>query len=342
MTKVYYSKITEYSEEKFSDVAKKLLRKIVDEKNIKLNKKLPLKVHFGEHGNTTYVKAKVFDGIIDYLEENSIEGVFLETNVLYRGRRTTKTDHLKLALEHGFTKLPLVIADGERGEAFNNIEINKKHFKSCKIGKEFENYNQMLVISHFKGHIAAGFGGAIKQLAMGCSSRGGKSDQHADTKPEIDTNKCIKCSMCSKECPVEAITINDEKQFIDKDICVGCVACMEICPKHAIKKDLFESKGELFIEKMTEYAYAACKDKEVIYITFAYDMTEYCDCWGQKMEKVTNDVGIFASIDPVAIDKACYDMVIKNGHDFGGTRQLSYGEEIGLGSTDYEIIEVDY
>ena len=131
MSKVYFKAIDSYSKtEKISDAASELLKLLLEDENLSLEKFIPLKVHFGEKGNNTYIKSENYVGIINYLKEKSIDSAFIETNVLYRGERTTKEKHLKLAKEHGFIELPIIIADGEHGEDFEEVEINKKNFKS--------------------------------------------------------------------------------------------------------------------------------------------------------------------------------------------------------------------
>ncbi len=304
-----------------------------------------MKVHFGEPGNITYVKSEYYDGIIDYLKEKDIKSSFMETSVVYGGQRYKKELHLKTAKKHGFTKLPVIIADGDYGEAFSEIEINKKHYKTCKVGKEFEKYNQILVISHFKGHTLAGFGGAIKQLSMGHAAKGGKLAMHMGIKPKIKNRKCVRCNLCKTVCPVTAITIG-KKSFIDKDKCVGCGACVAICPSKAISilslKGIFRAlfQGNTFREKLVEYAYAAQKGKHNIYLNFGMNVTKGCDCIGKPMKLIMDDFGIFVSTDPVAIDKVCYDIVKEKGKAFKGKEQFEYAEEIGLGSQKYELIEI--
>ncbi|MGK0467054.1 DUF362 domain-containing protein [Clostridium sp.] len=343
MRKVYFKAINSYNKtEEVSSAASELLKEVVKEENVSLEKFIPLKVHFGEKGNNTFIGAENFSGIINYLKESNIESAFIETNVLYRGERTTKEKHLKLAKEHGFTQMPVIIADGEHGEAFEEIEINKKNFEKCKIAKEIANKKQLIVISHFKGHILAGFGGAIKQLAMGCASRGGKLAQHANSIPRISYLKCKSCNACVKRCPENAITLG-KKAKIDKDKCVGCASCMAVCPYGAISNSWIGSISKSFKERLAEYAYAAAKDKNHIYITFAFNITRNCDCEGHNMKPIVDDVGVFASMDPVAIDKACLDIIDKNNGKIvfkRGRYTLDYAEKIGLGSKQYELVEI--
>jgi uncharacterized Fe-S center protein len=307
---------------------------------------VPLKVHFGEKGNTTYIKPENYNGIIDLLKEKKINSSFIETNVLYGGERNQKNTHIKLAKEHGFTKLPIIIADGECGEDYENIKISQKNFEYAMLGKEFSNYSQYIVLSHFKGHQLAGFGGAMKQLSMGFASRGGKLAMHMGVKPKIKQNKCVKCKLCMSKCSENAIIINEKQSIIDYNKCVGCGACVAICPHNAIT--IFSLKGVLnafsgivkgdFLEKLAEYALAAHK-KNNIYINFLMNITKGCDCEGHSMKPVVDDIGILISTDPVAIDKACYDLVKEKGKNFRGEKIFKYAQKIGLGSIDYNLIE---
>jgi len=345
MSNVYFKKVdSSTTPEEINSISRRLLDTVVKQENIALEKEVPMKVHFGEPGNVTYIGPGNYDGIIDYLEENGIKTSFMETSVLYGGQRYKKDLHLKTAEKHGFTRVPVIISDGDHGENYYEVEINKKHFDKCKLGKEFSNYSQLLVIAHFKGHTLAGFGGAIKQLAMGHASKGGKLAMHMGIKPKISNRKCTKCGLCQKNCAEDAITIV-EKSFIDHDKCVGCGACVAVCPSKAVTIMSLRGiatalKGNDFREKIAEYAYAAQKNRNNIYINFAMSITSGCDCVGKKMKTVTEDVGIFASTDPLAIDKACYDMVKENGKKFRGANTFDYAQEIGLGSAKYVLKEI--
>lgn len=344
MKKVFFKSIDSYMDtENISKTAAYLLDRIIKEEQISLEKYVPLKVHFGEKGNKTFIEPKNYNGIIEYLKTHNVKSSFIETNVLYEGERITKTKHMNLAKDHGFTQLPIVIADGEYGEDYELVEINKKVFKMCKIGKEIAKQKQLIVLSHFKGHVLAGFGGAIKQLAMGCASRGGKLDQHVNSIPKVNPFKCKSCNVCVKNCPENAILLSSKAKIV-KNKCIGCASCMAICPHKAISTNWLGALSGSFSERLAEYAFAAQKDKNNIYITFAFNITRGCDCEGHKMNPIVSDLGIFASTDPIAIDKACLDALDKRkgGKVFSrGIRTLEYGEKIGLGSLNYKLVEIN-
>jgi uncharacterized Fe-S center protein len=352
MTKVYFSKIDSYSKTKeIQNAVLELFKKIQTEnKIINFSKPIPIKVHFGEDKNITYIQPKNFETLISYLKKNSKSKkennvFYAETNVLYRGKRTTKDSHLALAKEHGFTQLPIQIADGEMGE--NYVEVNiedakPKHFKECKIGKVIFDSKQLIVLAHFKGHGLAGFGGALKQLSMGCAARGGKLAMHAQSKPIINPLECKKCHTCSKNCPVDACIIDNIVPHIDYSKCIGCAKCIAVCPYGAVKINWASTLPNDFYEKLAEYAYAAQKGKKVVYINFMFNITKECDCIGSPQKVIAKDIGVLASIDPVALDTACRDLLYKNEKKklFGGEHALEHAEKLGMGKQKYELIEL--
>lgn len=344
MSKVYFKAIDSYSKlDEIKAASVELLKTVITAEKIELEKEIPLKVHFGEKGNDAFIAPQYFDGIIDYLEQEKIKSEFIETNAIYSGARMLRHNHIELARAHGFTRLPVVIADGEMGEDFTEVAIDGKHFKSCKIAGRIASKKQIIVLSHFKGHMLAGFGGALKQLAMGCASRGGKLAQHIAAKPFIiPFFVCKKCKSCVKHCPADAIHIGFYS-WIDAKKCIGCAACMAVCKHKAIIPNIFRAQfSSKFREKIVEYALAAQKEKRNIYITYAFNLAKGCDCEGHKMKMVARDAGLFASVDPVAIDAACMDIIDKNeGRKiYGGRDALDYAEKIGLGSIKYELINL--
>ncbi|WP_242862633.1 DUF362 domain-containing protein [Clostridium colicanis] len=339
MSKVYFTKNSESDYDKLGKDALELLKKIVSETGHKFEKEVPIKVHFGEKGNKTFIPAKCYDEIINYLKENGVSPAYIESNVLYRGSRTTTELHIETAKAHGFTQIPIIIADGDIGTEYNEVEINKEYIKKCKIGKRYGEFKQFIVMSHFKGHVAAGFGGALKQLAMGFASRGGKMEQHSGISPVVDHEKCVSCGICMNKCNFGAIEISDAA-VIDESKCIGCAGCIAVCPQGAIENSW---GGANFLEKLAEYAYGASKDKDIIYITFVHNITKECDCVGEHMKPVAGNIGVLAGKDPVALDTACLDLVQKNSGKKlfeKGRTSLKHAEKIGLGSMEYELIEI--
>ena len=321
----------------------KFFKMIAEEIDAEEEKKIGIKIHFGERDNDTHVKPELLKDLPKYFKEP----VFVECNVLYRGNRLRKDDHIKQASEHGFDFIEIDILDGEMGEDYTEIEIDTKNTQKAKIGKGLKNYDNLISIAHFKGHIVSGFGGALKNIGMGLGSRGGKLDMHAGVSPKVDIENCIACGSCSEQCPADAIEVN-EYAVINEEICIGCAQCIAVCPEGVIKIPWGARKDDQFLEKIAEYTLACLKEKNWWHINFLTDITMKCDCVGSKQEPFMEDIGILFSKDPIAIDKASMDLVIeKNGsdpfkkHNKNSIHILKYGEEIGLGSIDYELIEID-
>ncbi len=326
-----------------------------------------IKIHFGEYGNDGYINPVFVRQVVDKVKTAGAKPFVTDTNTLYSGSRHNAVDHLTTAIEHGFdysvVRAPLIISDGLKSQSIAEVEIRQKHFKSVKIGSDIVAADSMIVMSHFKGHIVAGFGGAIKNLAMGCAPAAGKKDQHYPTSPHVVEAKCIACGKCVEICPVGAASIEGHSSKLDPTICISCGQCMEVCPEDAIDLN-WETDIPEFLEALTEYAYGAVKDKQerVGYINFLLNITPDCDCVPWSDAPIVPDIGILASKDPVALDQASYDLVnrqvgfkgssLQCNHEAGadkfkgawpkvdGTHQLKYGEKIGLGSRDYELVEI--
>ena len=328
------------------EAGRAVLQALLEYHQLSLELHLPLKLHFGEKGNCTYLKPEVYDPVIDLIESAGSSCCFSETSVLYGGERFSAVKHTALAHAHGFTRIPVEIADGENGEASVNVPVpGGKHFSSAAIAEKLALAPQVLVVSHFKGHILAGFGGALKQLSMGFASKGGKMAMHLTVKPRIKSRKCKKCRLCMTRCNEQAIEAG-EKFTINQDKCVGCGACFSICPHKAISVFSFSGLRNMlfgnryFREKLAEYAFASHVGKKNIYLTFAVDVAPGCDCEPRKMSSCIPDIGVFASLDPVALDAACFDAAVKAGKRFRGYEQLLYAGKLGVGSTNYRIIKI--
>ena len=355
MSKVYYCSL--YSDSKSRNLpnnVKKLFERAGFREFISENEQVAIKLHFGEKGNTTYMSPVAVRQVVDKVKEHGGKPFLTDTNTLYSGSRTNSVDHITTAIENGFAyavvNAPIIIADGLYSRNSVDVEINQKHFDKVKIGGEIYNSHSMIVMSHFKGHEMAGFGGALKNLAMGCASAPGKQMQHSDAKPGVDKDKCIGCSKCVKSCPVGAINIEENKAKINHEICYGCGECPTVCPTRAITIQ-WETDSDIFVEKMAEYAYGAISNKKdkVGFITFVMNVTPLCDCVPWSGRPISHDIGILASKDPVALDKACYDLVcaemkhdvFKHAHPgVNGMRVVDYAHEMGMGNKEYELIKV--
>jgi hypothetical protein len=325
-----------------------------------------IKLHFGERGNETYVKPDFVRQVAEKVKESGGCPFLTDTATLYVGSRKNAVGHLLTAIDHGFdlstAGAPLIIADGLLGGDYVEVEIGKKHLKTVKIAGGVAAADSMIVVSHFKGHGMAGFGGSIKNLGMGCAPPSGKADQHRASKPAVAEERCTGCGGCAAVCPESAAVLEGGKAWIDPEVCVGCGACLAACPEGAAGLDW--ENMPIFIERIVEYAFGAVMGKEgrVGFFNFVIDVTPDCDCLPWSGAPIVPDVGILASKDPVAIDAASLDLVngqegirgstLKSHHGRGedkfrgvwpeadGRLQIKYGEEIGLGSSRYRLIEV--
>lgn len=323
-----------------------------------------VKLHFGEKGNTAYINPIYVRQIINKINEKSVYPFITDTNTLYSGERNNSVKHIKTAIENGFAfsvvNAPIIIADGINGKNYIEETIELSHFKKVKIAGEIYNSNSMVVLSHFKGHEIAGFGGAIKNLAMGCAPQIGKKEQHSTLKPLTKPSRCTGCRQCEKVCSHNAIRV-EEKVKIDREKCTGCGECILACKNNAIKMN-WKTDTDEFLERMAEYAYGAVKNKKdkVAYINFIMNVTPLCDCCGWSGIPIVNDIGIAASFDPVALDQASYDLVnqqvgnkmsdLKGNYEpgedkFTGLNSeinaqhiMEYSEKIGLGTRKYNMI----
>ena len=341
MQNVYFKKITDYSDKQtINDFCFETLNKIIQSEGIELAKTVPLKVHFGEDESNTYIIPDNFLGVRRFLETLDKQSCYMDSNVLYKSRRSKEDTHKQLAMEHGFTDLEVIIADGDEDNPYTEVEINKKHFDKCRISTKYADYDNFIVLAHFKGHGLAGMGASIKQLAMGFAARGGKLHQHSESVPIISSGACVACGACISCCPVNAISVNDVA-IIDESKCIGCAKCTLKCPVNAINNS-WDSAN--FLEKLAEYAYAAQLNKKNIYINFAMNITEQCDCFDEKLPIIAPNIGIFISTDAVANDKATMDKYqeLTGNHNFDKVyKTLDYAEEVGLGSNSYNLIEED-
>jgi len=313
-----------------------------------------IKIHFGEEGNTGFVRPEYVRVVIDIIAQKQAIPFLADTNTLYKGGRTNSSDHLRLAYEHGFRPIALgaqvVIPDEAHKENVAVLEINQRFIKSAKIAKVFLEADAIIGVAHFKGHMMTGFGGALKNIGMGCAAREGKLAQHCDVSPLITIERCSGCGQCAEVCPTQAIFLKNQKAYIEAEKCIGCASCIAACAQNAIDVDWNEGAGSIQ-EKMVEYAKTVLgpKKNKVAFFNFAIKITKECDCLAKDDPRIAADIGIFASRDPVSIDKASFDLINKkSGRDIfreahperDGLKQLDYAAKLGLGSLDYELIDL--
>jgi uncharacterized protein len=354
-SKVYFVSV---SEADTIEITAKKLKKLVAESRVldflKAGDRAAVKIHFGEEGNTGFVRPEYARVVCEAISFKGAKPILSETNTLYKGKRTNSQEHMSLAAEHGFTRetvgAEIVIPDDSREENTIDIPINQKFISTAKLARFFAEADAIIGINHFKGHIMTGFGGALKNLGMGCASRVGKLMQHSDIAPIVYTKKCVGCRECEKVCPAGAIRMENKKAVIDGLKCIGCATCIAVCPNAAIDVP-WESGGSTMPEKMVEYTSAVMRGKKekCAFLNFCVKITKECDCLAKDDPRVSPDIGILASRDPVSIDKASFDLVTQAcGRDIfrelhperDSARQLVYADTLGLGNLDYELINL--
>jgi uncharacterized protein len=345
-------KVPVYFSEKFNaDKISRLFERALADTGGRIGKKdrIAVKLHFGEEGNTRFVSPENLRPILACLAKHNSNHFLTDANALYRGMRHNATDHLKIVQKHGFDKLglPVVIADGERGEEEIEIDIPGKIFPKVRIARHIAEAGALVVVSHFKGHMLFGFGGAIKNLGMGCGSRAGKLAMHAAVKPSINDN-CTVCGKCSEVCPADAILLSEDKATIDPDLCEGCATCIAVCEFDAVEIPWMALASSAVMERTAEYALGALSGKPCVCVTFINNLAKDCDCMADS-ELIGSDVGIVTSVDPVACEQAAFDLVrakhgdvdiFKKATRIDGTHLLGYAESIGLGRRDYELVRL--
>jgi uncharacterized protein len=325
---------------------------------IKEKDKIALKIHFGNSGHTNQIKPHYLKDLVKILQEKKSFPFLTDSNVLYRGERDETFSHLKIAYHNGFHKLniPILIAGGYDGDDKVTLKVNYKHFEKIHLVKEYTKIDGMVALTHFKGHRLPSVAGTIKNLGMGCAARTGKYAMHADITPQIDIEKCVGCGTCVKNCPADAISLKDKKAVIDRNLCIGCAQCVHTCPVNAIDVPWNDITPKSFQEKLVEYAagMAGMLQGNFCAVNFLTDIAALCDCESHPGEIMAPDIGVLVSKDPIAIDRASVDMIIeseckkcKKGVDnflmvrpeIDYTYQFKHGEELGAGTTDYQLIE---
>lgn len=333
-----------------------------------------LKVHFGERGNTAFVSPLFARRVVDRIKGAGAKPFLVDTNTLYSGMRKNAVDHLGTAIENGFdfavVGAPLVVGDGLTGKDHVSVPLSLKHFAEARVASALYHADALIALSHVKGHELTGFGGALKNIGMGAGCRGAKQAMHSDVLPVVTVETCTGCGKCIEWCPRDAISLAEMSKgasskirsaaVIDEEVCIGCGECTVTCPSGAIAVS-WKGESDTVQEKLVEYAYAVSKGKagRLGFLNFILNVSPDCDCLRWSDAAIVPDIGILASTDPVAIDKASVDL-INAAPGIGGTRltdpqaqdkvksltgidwtlQLDYAEQLGLGKQDYRLIRV--
>ena len=331
-----------------------------------------IKMHFGEMGNISFLRPNFAKAVVDVVKELGGKPFLTDCNTMYTGFRKNALEHLYCAWENGFTPLsagcPVIIADGLKGTDDIDVPVRNGEFvKEAHIGRTVMDADIFISLNHFKGHEEAGFGGAIKNIGMGCGSRAGKKDQHSAGKACIDEVLCRGCRKCQKECANGGLVFDEQRRKMTvSEHCMGCGRCLGACNFDAIS---FADNvaTEMLGCRMAEYAMAVVDGRPNFHITLIVDVSPNCDCHSENDAPIIPDVGMLCSFDPLALDQACADLCnavepfknsqvgdnmakpgFVNYHElFKNNRAttdwkscLEHAEKIGLGSRDYELIRI--
>lgn len=370
-SKVYFTDFRTSIDQPLTEKLKKLIRKAGIASIDMDGKFVAIKMHFGELGNMAYLRPNYAKAVADVIKELGGKPFLTDCNTLYPGSRKNALEHLDCANINGFntvtTGCQIIIGDGLRGT--DDIEVPVRNGEYCKealIGRAVMDADIFISLTHFKGHESTGFGGALKNIGMGCGSRAGKMIQHKAGKPEVNPAKCRSCHRCAKECGSDAITYENGKAFINQDLCKGCGRCIGACAFDAIANQN-EDANEQLCCKIAEYTQAVVDGRPCFHISLVQDISPNCDCHSENDAPILPDVGMFASFDPVALDQACVDACQKNqplpnsqlsdnlnsvGWEFHydhfkdsnpnvrWKETLEHAEKIGVGTREYELIKM--
>ena len=389
--KVYFTNLRTHAKESQLDKLKRLIKRAGIEQIDFQNKFVAIKIHFGELGNLSFLRPNYARAVADVVKELGGKPFLTDCNTLYVGSRKNALEHIDCAYQNGFTPYAtgchVIIADGLKGTDETLVPVKGgEYVKEAKIGHALMDADIVISLTHFKGHEQAGFGGAMKNLGMGGGSRAGKMEQHAAGKPSVKVDQCIGCHACERICAHGAVSFDETRErklangtartvhvaYIDHDRCVGCGRCIGACNQDAIEPD-YDQAVEVLNYKIAEYTKAVVQDRPNFHISLAIDISPNCDCHPENDTPIVNDIGMFASFDPVAIDQACIDAALaqaplpnteltdqrakleeageldeEHAHDhFYVTHpdtdwksMIEHAEKIGLGTSSYELVEV--
>jgi uncharacterized Fe-S center protein len=300
-----------------------------------------IKLHWGERGNRSFLSPAYAKEISQWLINQGTKPYVFDTTALYSGGRRTGSDALKTAEEHGYTAkylgCPVVIADGLDGRDVMDIPADFKHFKTVQVASVVENTDGFVIFSHFKGHMAAFFGGAIKNISMGFASRAQKQRMHSDARPSIKKDKCTRCALCVEVCPTGAAQFADDGYpTYNLETCIGCAQCIALCPEMALRI-LWNTDDTVFQEKLIETAAAVWKriKEKTVVINALLNITVECDCLPGDNPQMFHDLGFIGGYNPVAVDAESLKLIgsepFEKAHpNIPWQRQFEYARETGF------------
>ena len=329
-----------------------------------------IKMHFGELGNLGFLRPNYAKAVADVVKELGGKPFLTDCNTLYVGSRKNALEHLYCAWENGFTPMtvgcPILIGDGLKGTDDVEVPVNGEYVQNAKIGRAIMDADVFISLNHFKGHEMAGFGGAIKNIGMGCGSRAGKKEQHHNGQPTVHQDKCRGYKACLKECANHGLAFDEttRKMHIVTENCVGCGRCIGACNFDAIDFSSWAAVKDLNC-RMAEYAKAVVDGRPNFHISLIVDVSPNCDCHAENDAPILPNIGMFASFDPLALDQACVDACLAcdplpnsqlsdnmakpdfcdhHDHFKNSTPDseyktcLEHAEKIGIGTRSYELV----
>ena len=366
-SKVYFTDFcTGTSETLPQKLSRLILSAGIDQIDFK-DKYVAIKIHFGELGNMAHLRAGYARVLVNIIKDLGGKPFLTDCNTMYVGSRKNALDHLETAYLNGFTPYStgchILIADGLKGTDDVAVPVEGgEYVKFAKIGRAVMDADIIISLNHFKGHEEAGFGGAIKNLGMGCGSNEGKRDMHSAGRPLVDPEKCVGCGTCAKYCAHEGPQPDGKVMKINWVNCMGCGRCVDVCPVKAIYHDSGDQAVRMLNYKMAEYAKAVVDGRPHFHISLVRDVSPYCDCHAENDLPIVPDVGMFASFDPVALDLACAEaanaQTVNPGSkldkanrpdldnltgSFPHTNwrsQITHAKKIGLGDDTYELVRI--
>ena len=301
-------------------------------------KEIPIKLHMGEIKNKYFPRYQDVKYVVDELKKVGSDPFFTDTTVAYSGLRSSKSGYLKVAKLHGFTKektgCDAIIDD--------TGVLTSVEGRDYEVADQIYNASHIFAFSHVKGHIATGMGGAIKNFGMGGVTKETKRRMHHGSRPLYSKENCTYCGVCAEVCPFNSITVKEGDWSQNMRKCFGCGVCVDQCPS-----DCLEYKDADFNYVLACAAKACVEGKQVIYLNDVNRIAKSCDCDPFAGPVICPDIGYLVSTDPVAIDKASVDLihkvkpdVFKKVNKIDPFKQITFAEDIGLGSASYQLIEL--